>query len=102
VAPLCVTQAEGQAFFCIPDRPSQNNSKERANTAIVTILKGSVTSKQLEEFTRILSRSWRWTTRRVVDNKHIMRFPDVQLIKEWGKFNPVQMRAVNAKIQIDT
>jgi hypothetical protein len=40
VAPLCATQAEGQAFFCIPNRPSQNNSMERATTAIVTVLKG--------------------------------------------------------------
>jgi hypothetical protein len=103
VAPLCVTQAEGQNFFCIPDRPSQNNAKERANTAIVTILKGTITTQQLEEeFTRILSGSWRWTTRRVVDNKYTVRFPDVQLLKEWGKFSPVQTRTAKAKIQIDT
>jgi hypothetical protein len=55
-----------------------------------------------EEFTRILSDSWRWTTRRVLDNKYTVRFPDVQLIKEWRKFNPVQMRRSKAKIQIDT
>jgi hypothetical protein len=95
--------AEGQAFFCIPDRPALNNAKERANTAIVTILKGTVTAKQLEEeFTRILSGSWRWTARRVAGNKYIVRLPDVQLIKEWGKFNPVKMRTAKAKIQIDT
>jgi hypothetical protein len=52
------------------------NAKEGVNTTIVTILKGSVTSKQIEdEFTRILSGAWRWTARKVTDNKFTMRFP---------------------------
>jgi hypothetical protein len=54
-----------------------------------------------EEFTMILSGSWRWSARRMADNKYTVRFPDVQLIKEWGKFNPVQMRTVKTKILID-
>jgi hypothetical protein len=80
VAPLCATQVEGQGFFCIPNRPSQINvrerERERANIAIVTVLKGDVPTKQLEgEFTRILSRTWRWTTRKVANNKFTVRFP---------------------------
>jgi hypothetical protein len=103
VATLCATQVEGMAFFCSPNRPSQNHAKERVNTAIVTVLKGSITAKQLEEeFTRILSGVWRWTARRVADNKFTVRFPNVQLIQEWAKFNPVKMRTVKAKIQIET
>jgi hypothetical protein len=43
--------------------PFEVNARERANTAIITVLKGSVTAKQVEdEFTRILSKKWRWTT----------------------------------------
>jgi hypothetical protein len=71
-------------------------------TTIVIVLKGEVTAKQIEEeFTRILSRVWRWTTRKVVDNKFIARFPTVQLISDWSWFNPVKMRNVKAKLQID-
>jgi hypothetical protein len=62
VATLCAAQVEGLAFFCIPNRPSMIHSRERVNTAIITVLKGSISAKQLEdEFTRIMSRVWRWT-----------------------------------------
>lgn len=46
------------------------------NTAIITVVSGQVTAKQIEdEFTRILSGVWRWTARRVDDNKFLVRFP---------------------------
>jgi hypothetical protein len=55
VAPLCAIQSEGHSFFCIPDCPSQANSRERVNIAIVKVVKGYVTTKMIEEeFTRIL------------------------------------------------
>lgn len=57
VAPLCASQVEGQTFFCILDHPSEQYVKEKMNTALVTVVSGSVTAKQIEEeFTRILSR----------------------------------------------
>jgi hypothetical protein len=49
----------------------------------------------------IFSGAWRWTTRRVTDNKFTVRFPRAQLIKDWERFNLVKMRTVKAKIQID-
>jgi hypothetical protein len=45
VATLCATQVERLAFFCIPNRPSQNHSRERVNTIISIVLKGSITVK---------------------------------------------------------
>jgi hypothetical protein len=39
VAPLCVTQVLGHAFFCIPDIPSETNAKERVNIDVVNVLK---------------------------------------------------------------
>jgi hypothetical protein len=82
IAPLCATQVPGQGFFLIPDRPSKTNVHERINTAVVTVLKGSVTSKQIEnEFTRILPERWRWTVRKVADNMYTVRFPEASLIK---------------------
>jgi hypothetical protein len=101
IAPLCFTQIPGQGFFLIPDRPSETNAHERVNIAVVTIVKGSVRSKQIKDkFARILSERWRWTTRKVVDNMYTMRFPQASLIKEWACFNPISMRNVKAKISI--
>jgi hypothetical protein len=98
VAPLCAIQVEGQAFFCIPDRPSESNARERMNTTIVTVLKGNVSAKQVEEeFTRIMSKQWRWTVRKVADNK----FPNAQLIQEWSCFNPINTRIVKAILQVE-
>jgi predicted Zn-ribbon and HTH transcriptional regulator len=51
IAPLCATQAEGQAFLVIPKCLSEINARERVNTVVVTILKGVVTAKLIEEFT---------------------------------------------------
>jgi hypothetical protein len=103
IAPLCVTQAASQAFFCIPNRPSPANVRERSNTIVVTMIKGSVTPKQIEdEFTRILLGAWRWTTRRMTSQQFIVRFPNDQLIKDWGRFHAVKMRSTKAKIQIDS
>ncbi|TVU05367.1 hypothetical protein EJB05_48526, partial [Eragrostis curvula] len=103
VAPLCATQVEGQSFFCIPDCPSDNTLKERSNTAIVTVVSGEVTARQLElEFKSILSGNvWRWTARPAGPNKFTVRFPNSQLIKDWGHFKPLGMRTTNAQIAID-
>jgi hypothetical protein len=69
IAPLCATQVEGQGFLCIPDCPSETHARERATTAVVIVLKGVVTPRQIEEeFTRIFPKNWRWTARQVADN----------------------------------
>jgi hypothetical protein len=101
IAPLCATQVPGQGFL-IPDCPSKSNARERVNTAVVTVVKGSITAKQLEdEFGRILPERWRWTARKVADNMFTVRFPNALLIQEWACFNLISMRSVKAKIQID-
>jgi hypothetical protein len=102
VVPLCTTQVNGQAFCVISNCPSEVNVRERINTVVVTVLKGNITARLIEEeFTRLLPKSWRWTTRKVVDNMFTMRFPNAQLIKDWNKFNPISLRAVRAKVHIE-
>jgi hypothetical protein len=99
VAPLCATQVPGQAFFCIPDRPSESNARERINIDVVNVVKGVVTSKQIEdEFTRIYPSGWRWTVRKVADNTFTVMFPNSQLTDEWSCFNLINMRYVKANI----
>jgi hypothetical protein len=72
------------------------------NTAIINVVKVTVTSKQLEdEITRILPKQWRWTARKVAENRFTVRFPNVVLIQEWGCFNPISMRVAKAKINIE-
>jgi hypothetical protein len=61
VAPLCATQVSSQAFFVIPNCPSKVNARERINTVVVTVLKGNVTARLIEEeFKRLLPEAWRW------------------------------------------
>jgi hypothetical protein len=103
IASLCATRSDGQAFFVIPRCASEVNARERINTAVVTILKGEVTTKLIEEeFTRILPGIWRWTARKVVDNMFTVRFPNVQLIKDWNRFNPISLRTMKAKIMVES
>jgi hypothetical protein len=88
-------------IFCIPDRPSETNVRERVNTTVVKVVKGVVTSKKVEdEFTSIFPSGWRWTTRKVTDNTFTVRIPNSQLIEEWSCFNPISMRSVKAKLHI--
>lgn len=102
VAPLCATQSEGQAFFCIPDHPSEVHVRERMNTAIITVVSGTVSAKQIEdEFTGILSGVRRWTAWKIDEHKFLVRFPTAQMIKDWGRFCPVGMRTVKAQIEIE-
>lgn len=101
VAPLCATQVKGQSFFCIPKYPSDINLKERSSTAMIKVISGSVTARQLEqEFANILGANvWRWTARKIDDSSYSMRFPNAQLIKSWGHFDLI-MQTTPAQISI--
>jgi hypothetical protein len=102
IAPLCATQVLGQAFLCIPSIPNEANARERVNTGVVTVLKGNVTAKQMEdEITRILPKSWRWTARKVADNMFTVRFPNANLIKKWNCFILISIRSIKVELQVD-
>lgn len=51
-------------------------SKEKASTAVISIVSGVVSAKQIEmEFMNIVgSDIWRWTARPVNENTFVMRF----------------------------
>jgi hypothetical protein len=69
ITTLCAAHLDGHAFFLIPERPFEVHAKERSTMAVVTIVKGVVTARQVEEeFTRIHPKTWRWTACRVADN----------------------------------
>lgn len=77
-------------------------AREKDNTAVVSIVKGTASRKDIEmEFKNIIgSETWRWTTRPVSKNKFLMRFPNAKMIKEWSYFESLPMRIVNAHMKI--
>uniref|UniRef100_A0A804LT84 DUF4283 domain-containing protein n=1 Tax=Zea mays TaxID=4577 RepID=A0A804LT84_MAIZE len=77
--------------------------KEKSSTAIITVVQGNVSEKQIElEFMNMLGKNlWRWSARSVGDNKFVMRFPDPKMIGDLGYFRPLGMRTAKAQITID-
>jgi len=54
-----------------------------------SVSRGDLTSKQLEnEFKSVVSSEhWKWSTRKIADNKFTMRFPNAKMVLEYSKFN---------------
>jgi hypothetical protein len=102
IPPICAAQLESQAFFCIPDRPSEVHARESVTTVVVIVLNGVVSTRQIEEeFSRILPNIWRWTAERAADNMLTIRFSNAQTIKDWKVFNPISLINVKAKVKLD-
>jgi hypothetical protein len=100
---LCATQVEDQSFFYIEEKVDNRMIKEKSSTAIITVVQGNVSEKQIElEFMNMLGKNlWRWSARSVGDNKFVMRFPDPKMIGDLGYFRPLGMRTAKAQITID-
>lgn len=66
-------------------------------------MKGNVEARHIEnEFKTILGANvWRWTAKKVGENKFSVRFPITEMIKSWGHFRPLGMRTIDAQICID-
>lgn len=68
---LCAAQVPNQSFFFIEEHTDQKAQRERASTAIVTVIEGELTAKQIEmEFKNILSgdHTWRWSAKQIAEN----------------------------------
>ena len=62
---MCAFQKRGQGFYFFPDMSVAKQSKEVLNV-VITITKGDVTAKELEnEFEAYLGTGWRCTSRPV-------------------------------------
>ena len=59
---LCAAQVENQSFFYIEENVDSRAAKEKASTAIISVVSGSVTAKQIEnEFRNVISNEvWIW------------------------------------------
>jgi hypothetical protein len=100
---LCAAQVPNQSFFFIDEHIDQKVLRERASTAIITVTRGKMTAKQLEvEFGNIIdSVTWRWSAKKVTENKFVMRFPSAKMVQEYSKFN-LSIKSVDAQISIET
>ena len=61
--------------------------REKASTAIITVINGTLTAKQIEvEFGRIVgSDIWKWNARLVVKGKFTMRFPTPKMLLAYSQ-----------------
>jgi hypothetical protein len=99
---LCATQVEDQSFFYIDELVDPRIAREKDSTAIISIINGQATSKQMEqEFMGLMGAStWRWTARQLSEGRIVMRFPSAQMVKEWIGFRNYPMRNVDAQLKI--
>ncbi|KAG2602427.1 hypothetical protein PVAP13_5KG678600 [Panicum virgatum] len=86
---LCAAQVMNQSFFYIDENIDPKVVREKASTAIITVRKGELSAKQIEnEFkTVVSSEHWKWIARKIADNKFAMRFPSAKMVLEYSKFD---------------
>jgi len=62
--------------------------KEKASTAIVSVINGVMTAKQIEgEFNRIVGADvWKWKVNQIAENKFTMRFPNAKMVMDYSQF----------------
>lgn len=62
--------------------------REKASTAITTVINGTLTAKQIElEFRRVVGADmWKWTARPMAENKFTMRFPSTKMVSDYSQF----------------
>ncbi|RLN04304.1 hypothetical protein C2845_PM13G12270 [Panicum miliaceum] len=99
---LCAAQVPDQSFFFIDEHIDTRAAREKSSTAIITIISGELTSKQIElEFRDVVGKEfWKWVARKVSHNKFTMRFPNAKMLLDFSRFNLV-IRSVGAEIKIE-
>jgi hypothetical protein len=93
---------ENQSFFYIEEKVDHKVLQEKSSIAIISVLSGQATARQIEEeFKHVVEGSnWRWTTRPIASNKFSMRFPDARLVQVYYNFTSLVMKAADAQIVV--
>ncbi|KAM0823617.1 hypothetical protein ACQ4PT_070754 [Festuca glaucescens] len=102
VASMCGFQSPGLGFFYFPDSSEVKHVKERASSIVITVVKGSPTTRDLEqEFNEYLGTSWRCTARPINDKQFSMRFPTPKEVEKACYLGEhMKMRVCNAVINL--
>ena len=85
---LCASQVPDQSFFFIDEHVDHKLMKEKASTAIVSVINGVMTAKQIEgEFNRIVGADvWKWKANQIAENKFTMSFPNAKMVMDYIQF----------------
>jgi hypothetical protein len=72
-------------------------SKDRSSTAIITVVHGELTAKQIEsEFRNIINHEyWKWSAKAITKNKFAMRFPNAKMVQEYNNLSWVSRRGTS-------
>ena len=86
---MCAAQVPNQSFFYIDESIDPKAVREKASTSIITVKRGELTAKQIEnEFKSVVSSEhWKWSERKITNNKFSMRFPTAKMVLEYSKFD---------------
>jgi hypothetical protein len=99
---LCAAQVPNQSFFYIEEHIDQKAQRERARTAIITVIEVELNAKQIDGVQKHIEWRpyWRWSAKQIVENKYIMRFPTAKLVQDFSRFN-LGIKNVNAQIMVE-
>jgi hypothetical protein len=100
---LCAAQVIDHSFFFIEEKIDPRAYKEKASSAMITVIEGEANAKQIEsEFMNIVDKNvWKWSARKIVENKYVMRFPEAKMMQVYSNFNFLGMKTSNAKIVVE-
>jgi len=97
IAPFVGLASSSQGFHVIQSESVEDNNREMANCALIRIMTGSVTARQLENEFKAQSgpqSTWRWFAKKVSDSTFQMRFPTAKKVEELSFFTGMQMGTV--------
>ena len=98
---LCAAQVTRQSFFHIEENIDPKSSKEKASIAVITVVKGVLSVKMLEnEFKRLVSSAQcKWSAKQIADNKYSMRFPTAKMVLDYNFYLGIKGAEVQFTIE---
>jgi len=66
------------------------------------VVRGELSAKMIEnEFQRLVSSAqWKWSARKIADNKYSMRFPTAKMVMDYSNFN-LGIKGVDAQFTFE-
>ena len=86
---LCAAQEPNQSFLFIDELIDTKASNEKSNTAIITVLSGDLTAKQIQlEFWNTVSADlWKQNAKQIADKKFSLRFTHAKMVQDYSILN---------------
>jgi len=76
--------------------------REKASTAIITVINGTLSARQIEvEFRRIVGADiWKWNAKQIAENKFTMRFLNSKMVLDYSQFK-LGMKTSNIQLLVE-